>query len=643
MKKLCITDDFIPLPQTRLIPIEDVPKWIEAAFPDFHKDTWDLTSYATSLKAQNIMYFKNMFAGVPSENTLILQLKIILCVIISVASGNNGVRISNGSLFGYLTLLKNFGAHCVKQKIDIYACLSNPSHLSYFSSSAPDYIVKRLKALLSHLRFIAIDGLSPSTHLLSAKNKGLPKTTNTYKQHPAIPSNIFMNIIATCHIEVNYFNKHSKQIVAFSDALARDKNFGRSITQQFYNMKTDNTYEKSFLEAAEQYKMERFIEKYSIENVSQLSKYFSFIQWCCKTIAHIYSGMRRSEGYALRLNCLGHTHTSSGKRVRIFTTTTKLHGKKVQTSFVTSPDVVPAIKAAVTIFHAIAGHSKIVTPDECYIFISTSHFPYSNGYNRFEAWKKTSFTLANLEIADYGDWLKLPIIQKDDIAELQFISPFRDWESEEKFQIGKPWPLTTHQLRRSLTVYATQSGLVSNETMRVQLGHFMRSMMLYYAKGSSFAKSLIGENTDHIAYELTRENQELNALAYIKHVISSNEQLFGGHGTFIEKNIKPLNLINVVEFRESTIQSFKRGLIAFKETIVGACMSLVPCNHLAHADISHCIKCSKSSVQLSKLEKATAHQTIFLNSLEVGSVEYRTQLEMNNNLLAQIKKSRRKK
>jgi hypothetical protein len=340
---------------------------------------------------------------------------------------------------------------------------------------------------------------------------------------------------------------------------------------------------------------------------------------------------------------LGHTHTSSGKRVRVFTTTTKLHGKQVQSSFVTSPDVVPAIKAAVTIFHAIAAHSKIVRPDECYIFISTSHFPYSNGYNRFEAWKKTSFTLANLETADYGNWLKLPIIQETDFAELKFISPFRDWESEVKFQVGKPWPLTTHQLRRSLTVYATQSGLVSNETMRVQLGHFMRSMMLYYANGSSFAKSLIGENTDHIAYELTRENQELNALAYIKHVISSNEQLFGGHGTFIEKNIKPTNLINVVEFRETTIQNFKRGLIAFKETIVGACMSLVPCNHLAHADISHCIKCSKSSVQLSKLEKATAHQTIFLNSLEVGSVEYRTQLEMNNNLLAQIKKLRSKK
>lgn len=643
MKKSRITDDFVPLPQNGLIPIEEAPKWIEEAFPEFHKDVWNLTAYATSLKAQNIMYFKNMFAGIPSENTLISQVKIILCVIISVTSGNNGVRICNGSLFGYLTLLKNLGAHCAKQKIDIYSCLSSPLHLSNFIRSAPDYIVKRLKALLSKLRFIAIDGLSPSTHLLSSKNQGLLNTNNTYKQHPAIPSNIFMNIIATCHIEVNFFNKNSKKIVAFSDALARDKNYGRSITQQFYNPRTDNTYKKSFIEAVKQHKMEKFIEKYSIENVSQFSKYFSFIQWCCKTLVHIYSGMRRSEGYALRLNCLGHTHTSSGKRVRIFTTTTKLHEKNIPTSFVTPPDVVPAIKAAVTIFHAIAGHSKIVRPDECYIFISTSHLPYSNGYNRFEAWKKTSFTLANLEIADYGNWLNLPTIQENDLAELQFISPFRDWGSETKFQIGKPWPLTTHQLRRSLTVYATQSGLVSNETMRVQLGHFMRSMMLYYANGSSFAKSLIGENTDHIAYELTRKNQELNALAYIKHIVSSNEQLFGGHGTFIEKNIKPINLINVVEFRESTIQNFKRGLTTFKETIVGACMSLVPCNHLAHADISQCIKCSKSSVQLSKLEKATTHQTIFLNSLEIGSVEYRTQLEMNNNLLAQIKKLRSKK
>lgn len=151
MEKSRITDDFVPSPQNKSITIEEVPKWIEEAFPNFHEDTWDLTAYATSLKTQNIMYFKNMFAGTPSENTLTSQVKIILCAIISVTSGNNGVRICNGSLFGYFTLLKNFGTYCVKQKIDIYSCLSNPSHLSNFTSSAPDYILKRLKALLSKL------------------------------------------------------------------------------------------------------------------------------------------------------------------------------------------------------------------------------------------------------------------------------------------------------------------------------------------------------------------------------------------------------------------------------------------------------------------------------------------------------------
>ncbi len=72
-----------------------------------------------------------------------------------------------------------------------------------------------------------------------------------------------------------------------------------------------------------------------------------------------------------------------------------------------------------------------------------------------------------------------PIIEEEDIKELEDIDPFRAWHTEPEFAIGKRWPLTTHQLRRSLAVYANASGLVRLSSLRRQLQHITREMSLY--------------------------------------------------------------------------------------------------------------------------------------------------------------------
>ena len=81
------------------------------------------------------------------------------------------------------------------------------------------------------------------------------------------------------------------------------------------------------------------------------------------------------------------------------------------------------------------------------------------------------------------------------------IDPHRAWRSEPRFQLGVPWTLTSHQLRRSLALYAQRSGLVSLPSLRRQLQHITEEMSRYYARGSAFANNIIGDNKHHFGHD----------------------------------------------------------------------------------------------------------------------------------------------
>ncbi len=50
----------------------------------------------------------------------------------------------------------------------------------------------------------------------------------------------------------------------------------------------------------------------------------------------------------------------------------------------------------------------------------------------------------------------------------------------EGIEVGKPWPLTFHQYRRSLSVYAHRSGMVSLPALNGQLQHITDEMRAYF-------------------------------------------------------------------------------------------------------------------------------------------------------------------
>jgi len=219
-----------------------------------------------------------------------------------------------------------------------------------------------------------------------------------------------------------------------------------------------------------------------------------------------------------------------------------------------------------------------------------------------------------------------PIIEKEDIAELEQIDPHRAWHTEEKFQIGRRWTLTSHQLRRSLALYAQRSGLVSLPSLRRQLQHITEEMSRYYARGSVFAKNFIGKNKEHFGNEW-QDTQPVSAfLGYLIQVLLSDDVLFGAHGNWIEHRLRDSEG-NILVDRDVTQRRFKNGEMAYRETLLGGCTTIDVCDKLPINWLNvHCVNgCERFVGHLSKLEKVIVVQSNLVASLDVATPEYRSE------------------
>jgi hypothetical protein len=195
--------------------------------------------------------------------------------------------------------------------------------------------------------------------------------------------------------------------------------------------------------------------------------------------------MRDEEAQSLPYHCIEEVISNGQKHFLICGLTTKLnHGIAKLTKWVTSKEGYKAILIAKRIassIYAIHNDKPKGTSDEIFtypLFISTTYFGFSG--------KVIEETTTKYRIGTL--WSKrdiyklLPRIEEEDLKELEQIDPHRAWRSEEDFQIGEYWHLKSHQLRRSLALYAQKSGLVSLPTLRRQLQHITNEMSSYYAK-----------------------------------------------------------------------------------------------------------------------------------------------------------------
>jgi len=150
-------------------------------------------------------------------------------------------------------------------------------------------------------------------------------------------------------------------------------------------------------------------------------------------------------------------------------------------------------------------------------------------------------------------------------------------------------------------------------------------MSRYYAKGSQAAKNIIGDTKDHFGIEYQNAQPESQALAFIGSVLFSDERLFGGYGTFVQRNIREKGKVLTLEDREYTKKKFKKGELHYKETPLGGCMGHV-CDKRAMRSVVGCIDCKNAVIKLSRVKTVIKAYETVTAQMKPGSIEHKMEI-----------------
>jgi len=577
----------------------------------YRDDIWDFTPYKKNNNtSQSKLYFSELFGTYKSDT------KWIMFIMIYMSESNRHSRLSTNTIVSYMKILNDITKYTSNRNISIVELFESKRHVSeYVNSCVYSYKLKTFSPIIKNLILLGhkntdIKAIGGAT--VDEINDRRIMLRND-KQHPVIPPRIYSYYITFLHEQVTTFLNIKSSLYSFL------KYFHYRKAGDMYSMSID------FEKYTKKHRLTSLFKKYNITETKNVSRLLSRIQHCCKTLIHIYTGMRTSEVYSLKINCLKIEKTKSGKILRLLGETSKLIGQRQTTAWITSIEIEEAITLSQWIAKSISKLNSFNINDTP-LFISTSYLNLASGTCiPTMPLQVNSLSNKKQEINNYinSDILK---IKKSDITFLEKVDPFRSWQDEDQFQIGSNWRVTSHQFRRSLAFYAAQSSLVSLPSLKRQLKHITQEMTIYYAKGSGFFDLFSDDN--HFSQTFINTKPEADALAYLYDVILSEESLYGAHGTFIDKNIRNTPLL--IEDRDKLIKQFKKGEIAYKETPLGACTTITPCNKKVLREISACITCSRTVIKSKKLNNVIERQKQLVSELkQIDSTSLEYKMEKN--------------
>lgn len=576
-------------------------------------DVWDLSTYNNDFSSNPKFNFHENFSIEQRE-----ECKKIFFLLYCQGSGRKNSTLSINSLQNYNSLLFNIAIYSDNNKIKTRDILTEEYHLlNFIKNNMPSYQAKVLLSLLNFFKNkssfvkyrenkIIIDLLSK----ISNSNKNNSKKTIT------IPSRILNNSIKERWKQIDEIEKNLHNICAFLSRYLNSSSFAY-INRDQKNIDKSNAVEWKI--AVEEYELKELFNKYNITERQNFKRLITKIQGTSYHLMLVYSGMRKSECLYLANNCFEKTNKNS---VWLTGSTTKLEGQRKQVRWVTTKKIERVIHILNSINSIIGEHHNIALNDMP--LFTGLKYVLSENFKKHSMYKGSFAKTDVLQI----DENKIKVT-KEDFEEIKDIDFTID---ESRVKIGDAWKFTPHQYRRSLAVYAIQSGIVSLGALQIQFKHLFREMTLYYSSGSSFAKKLFDDGIkEHISSDMQKLEPELQALAYIKEVLFSDERLYGLHGKVVENSIKKDNdetlRYSLLENREKTIKRFKNGEIAYKSTALGGCIATEACDSRLTRSITACFDCYGGILKKSKVDKVIEKQKQFIEFLDKDSIEYKTEID----------------
>lgn len=594
----------------------------------YSDDIWNFTPYSYNGLTKYNIYFRREL----SCETTITQFKRLFFLIMVRGYWKTNTGFSVGTLFYLANFIYTLSIFAQKKQKTLFNLLSSPLDIRNFilefcdKSQNAQYLSTLLHFLQRNNNNITGVMYKVDEENYKLLSKIINHRKSITKQTEVIPLSILTNSIKKRWEQINEIDKYINDISEFIKNCINNKYFACSKKFQGTDY-LENEDCVFWEESIEKNNLVKLFKKYKVTDKHKLKRFIKEIQGTCYHLILAYTGMRRLEALSLKENCL--KLIENKKQARLIGITTKFESSPKEVSWVTTFEMEKVIPILDKLSKALS-IKLYFEKNERFLFISTSNL--------------TSKPLKEPIIisAPYLGNDTLPIdkelitINEEHIKELEQIEFNRDWRNDENFKIGQPWHFKNHQYRRSLAVYSIQSNIVSLGSLQKQFKHLFREMSYYYQKGSVNAKNIITINQNHISKTIDNLKPEIEAITYIKDILFSEEALFGTHGNIVN-NIKKSKYNNdnllILEDRQKTINDFKNGHISWKETMLGGCIQVEPCESRLTRSLIACISCNNAIHKISKLEKSIKLLEKYICELDPFSIEYRTEKDDLNKLI----------
>lgn len=615
--------------------------------------SWDISAWHTEGRL-TVMYFDFWSAGPLSaaRDRLSRDARWLLFALIWL---RDGAPLCVGTLVNYIRLTCALALYADDVSCRVLELLSDEKRLRAFADTrCAGSMTAMLGGLLSHLVRIG-EPLLGFGVVGDKLRKVLNARSRAYAagllQHPPIPTRIYSKILSCLAEELAEWEQVAPECLALLRDCGKNPCYGRkNDTQQKIAKRRGRAWTRrpEWAELASPGVRAYLRGKGLADTLTGLASIVLEIQLVAKLVIQAFSGMRDDEALTLPYDCPDTTVSGSRTHRLMQGLTTKLAKGIKRTRWVTNKEGHRAIELAQQIAAVIydacdaSGGTEIKAETRTNgrpLFVSPAYLGFA-GKSRKPPTDGHFFTgTLPLNAFDRLRARLQPIIEDPDLIELEQIDEHRAWRSEDKFQVGSPWRLTTHQLRRSLAVYAQRSGLVTLPSLRQQLQHITDEMSRYYSRGSQYAKDIFGDDTpdrDHFSLEWQSAQVESEAISYTLNVLLNDAQLFGGHAAFVTHRLQGGDGIVAAETRAETVRMFKKGQLHYREILIGGCTRSDECDSPALDWLNvECISnnCSNMVGNLTKLELVVAEQERLVQSIPPTSLLYKTE---NSNLVALV-------
>ena len=339
------------------------------------------------------------------------------------------------------------------------------------------------------------------------------------------------------------------------------------------------------------------------------------IQTACFIMCSAFTGMRRSELYGLHPCSFKRTEINS----KVFYSLESFHHKMVQgqpqkTEWLT----VPFTQKAIELAEALSRHLRqqlLVHDNPMKVSISSCLWLKQNVKSKApKVCFEESFREPIRQIVAEAN----AMITDEDLAEFKLINPNSNpLHADKKIQVGKYWPVTTHQFRRTFAVFAKRHNLCSNIAIKQQFKHLDVPTSEWYGEGGFAAK------LRHIDLDLELKNfidtvQTEITTQKIHTWYNSKEKLYGKMGSSITKD--RTNIPHIYKSWDAIYEHVKSGRLSLVGTLHSYCLAGYECQMSKISSPANCFKCENQLIDESKANnwlnrhKWVSDQVIYLDN-----------------------------